>query len=209
MATCLHTVQQNTAVCRAFWQPESSTSKCRLTAGGHDTILVRCVSYGGAGGVAEGKTAELLLGQRCFIRANHYNTYRPRAACFCPAGSGLSVVSACAAPPSPRHWPHFAEGSPHRIAHTGGRVDWTLNTSILQSAWVTPTICGHLAAVWITQWIVITVALWWVPPPTVGAIAGWVVGFRCRIQTEQRCLVGRYANKDVQVRRPGLQVYRP
>ena len=60
MATCLHTVQQNTAVCRAFWQPESSTSKCRLTAGGHDTILIRCVSYGGAGGVAEGKTAELL-----------------------------------------------------------------------------------------------------------------------------------------------------
>ena len=163
--------------------------------------------------VAVCDTAWLLLHHcgtpRWSIRANHHNVFRPRAAGFCPAVSGLSVVSACVAPPSPRHWPHFAEGSPHRIAHTGGRVDWTLNTSILQSAWVTPTICGHLAAVWMTQWIVITVALWWVPPPTVGAIAGWVVGFRCRIQTEQRCLVGRYANKDVQVRRPGLQVYRP
>ena len=141
---------------------------------------------------------------------------RQSSQCFSPTGGGFlpgGVWAICCLSgplsPSPRHWPHFAEGSPHRIAHTGGRVDWTLNTSILQSAWVTPTICGHLAAVWITQWIVITVALWWVPPPTVGAIADWVVGFHCRIRTEQRCLVGRYVNKDVQVRRPGLQVYRP
>ena len=38
-------------------------------------------------------------------------------------------------------------------------------------AWVTPTICGHLAAVMLTQWTVIAVALRWVPHPTVGAIA--------------------------------------
>ena len=72
-------------------------------------------------------------------------------------------------PPLPRHWPHFTEGSPHRIAHTGGRRVMSLNLRVWMTS--TPTICGHLAAVLLTQWTVIAVALRWVPPPTVGAIA--------------------------------------
>ena len=87
---------------------------------------------------------------------------------------GISAtVSVSPPPPAPRHWPHFTEGSPHRIniAHNGGRTTFHW-TSAPWSPGPPPTICGHLGAVLLTQWTVIAVALRWVPPSTVGAIAG-------------------------------------
>ena len=79
---------------------------------------------------------------------------------------------------SPPHLPRAIGLTSPKVSptalHTPADADWTLSTSILQrqSAWVTPTICGHLAAVLLTQWTVIAAALRWVPPSTVGAIAG-------------------------------------
>ena len=67
-------------------EPGSLTSKCRLAAGGRDTKLILCGSYGRAGGVAEGKTVVF-----CFVaaagsplsapsrhRAIHHKVSRPR-----------------------------------------------------------------------------------------------------------------------------------
>ena len=127
-----------------------------------------------------------LPGCCCIIVELQGGRSAPSITMFFSHGSRISarrclgyLLSQLSPPTLPRHWPHFTEGSPHRIAHTGGSRVISLNLR----AWVTPTICGHLAAVCITQWIVITVALWWVPPPTVGAIAGgewWdsTAGFR-------------------------------
>ena len=52
---------------------------------------------------------------------------RQASQCFSPTGSRISarrclayLLSQLSPPtPLPRHWPHFTEGSPHRIAHTG------------------------------------------------------------------------------------------
>ena len=58
VTTSIHHSSELSPDYTAFCEPESSTSKCRLTASGRDTRLILRASYCGAGGVAEGQSAD-------------------------------------------------------------------------------------------------------------------------------------------------------